>query len=67
MYSGTLSLIQTFSIWRLGLLMTFQLKTFLEVCVILEYLNKVLYINVCASNIQTFQLSEHTQVPDKRD
>ena len=38
-------------------------------CVLLEYLNGVRYVNVWASIIQTFQLFEHTQVPlssDKR-
>ena len=51
-------------------LMTVQLKCFFEtVCILLEYLNVVLYVNVWTSIIQTFQLSEHTRVPmslDKR-
>ena len=36
-------------------------------CVLLEYLNGVLYINEWASIIQTFRLSEHTQGPASSD
>ena len=42
--------------------MTVQLEYFVKLCVLLKYLNEVLYINVWASIVRIFQLSEHTQV-----
>ena len=41
--------------------MTVPLECFAENVSLLEYLNGVLYINVWASIIQNFHLSEHTQ------
>ena len=43
--------------------MTVQLEYFVEVCVLLKYLNAILYMNVWALIIRASQLSEHIQGP----
>ena len=48
--------------------MTYQSTyLFYEFVKLLEYLNGVLHINVWVSIIQTFQSSEHTQIPLSSD